>query len=48
MRLRQAFVALRAAVRQVGMAGTADQADRARELLDETRKRIYSILAEEG
>jgi DNA-binding PadR family transcriptional regulator len=48
MRLRQSFVALRAAVRQVGMAGTADQADRARELLDETRKRIYSILAEEG
>ncbi len=48
LRLRQAFLALRAAVLQVGMAGSADQATAARELLDETRKRIYSILAEAG
>ena len=47
LRLRQAFVALRAAVLQVGMAGSAEQAERARDLLDETRKKVYAILAED-
>jgi len=46
LRLRQAFVALRAAVLQVGMAGSAEQAERARDLLDETRKKVYALLAE--
>ena len=47
IRLREAFFALRAAILQVGTAGSEDQATRARELLDETRKRIYAILAED-
>jgi DNA-binding PadR family transcriptional regulator len=47
LRLRRAFVALRAAVLQVGMAGSAEQAERAQELLDETRKKVYAILAED-
>ena len=48
VRLRDAFLALRAAVRQVGMAGSKDQAERARDLLEETRKKVYAILAEDG
>ena len=48
LRLRQAFVALRAAVLQVGLAGSADQAARTRDLLEETRKKVYAILAEDG
>ena len=48
LRLRQAFVALRAAVLQVGMAGSAEQAERARDLLDETRKKVYALLAEDA
>lgn len=48
IRLREAFIALRAAVLQVGMAGSTDQAERARDLLEETRKRVYAILAEGG
>jgi DNA-binding PadR family transcriptional regulator len=48
VRLRDAFVALRAAVRQVGLAGSADQAERARDLLEDTRKKVYAILAEDG
>ena len=47
IRLREAFFALRAAVLQVGTAGSEEQAARARDLLDETRKRIYAILAED-
>jgi hypothetical protein len=35
-------------VLQVGTAGSEDQAVRARELLDETRKRLYAILAEDA
>lgn len=46
IRLRAAFIALRAAILQVGMAGTGEQAARARDLLDETRKKVYAILAE--
>ncbi len=48
VRLREAFFALRAAVLQVGSAGTEDQAARTRELLDATRKRVYAILAEDA
>ncbi|HZI92518.1 MAG TPA: PadR family transcriptional regulator [Thermoleophilaceae bacterium] len=48
IRLREAFFALRAAVLQVGGAGSEEQAARARDLLDETRKRIYAILAEDA
>jgi DNA-binding PadR family transcriptional regulator len=46
IRLRQSFHQLRAAARQVADAGNEDQATRVRELLDETRRRIYAILAE--
>ena len=48
VRLREAFLALMAAVRQVGMAGSKDQAERARDLLEQTRKKVYAILAEDG
>lgn len=48
IRLREAFVALRAAVLQVGIAGSTDQAERARDLLEETRKKVYAILAEDA
>lgn len=48
VRLRDAFHALRAAVKQVGMAGSQDQAERARDLLEETRKKVYAILAEDS
>jgi len=48
VRLRDAFLALRAAILQVGMAGTKEQAARARDLLEETRKKVYAILAEDG
>ncbi len=47
LNLREAFVALRAAVLQVGMAGSKEQAEQARDLLDETRKKVYAILAED-
>ena len=46
LNLRRAFVALRAAVLQVGLAGSPEQAERARELLDETRKKVYALLAD--
>jgi DNA-binding PadR family transcriptional regulator len=46
IRLRQSFHQLRAAARQVAEAGTEDQATRVRELLDETRRKIYAVLAE--
>ena len=48
VRLRAAFLALRAAILQVGTAGTGEQAARARDLLDETRKKVYAILAEDA
>ena len=34
------------ALRQVGFAGTRDQRARALEVLDETRRKLYAILAE--
>jgi DNA-binding PadR family transcriptional regulator len=45
MALRDAGFQLGAAVMQVARAGSDDQAARARELLDEARRRIYEILA---
>jgi DNA-binding PadR family transcriptional regulator len=46
-RLRVAAVQLGAAAMQVGNAGSEDQISRAADLLTETRRRIYAILAEE-
>jgi DNA-binding PadR family transcriptional regulator len=46
IQLRRSFHQLRAAARQVAEAGDEDQATRVRELLDETRRQIYAILAE--
>lgn len=47
MALREAGFQLGAAVMQVARAGSDDQAARAREVLDEARRRIYEILAGE-
>ena len=44
--LRNAAFQLGAAARQVSGAGSADQVARAKEILDEARKKIYGILAE--
>ncbi len=46
-RLRLAAFQLGAAAMQVGRAGSEDQIERAAELLTETRRRVYAILAEE-
>jgi DNA-binding PadR family transcriptional regulator len=46
IRLHKSFFALRAAVRQVVAAGNEAQASQVRELLDETRRKVYGILAE--
>jgi DNA-binding PadR family transcriptional regulator len=46
IRLRQSFHQLRAAARQVADTANEDQATRVRELFDETRRKIYAILAE--
>jgi DNA-binding PadR family transcriptional regulator len=46
IRLRRSFLQLRAAVLQVARAGSEDEAERVGELLDETRRRVYAILAE--
>ena len=45
--LRTAYLQLGAAARQVADAGTADQQEAARALLDGARKAIYGILAED-
>jgi len=45
--LRESFLALRAAVLQVGRAGSEDQRTRARDALDAARKQVYGILAED-
>jgi hypothetical protein len=47
MALREAGFQLGAAVMQVARAGSDEQAARAREVLDEARRRIYEILAGE-
>ena len=46
-RLRVAAVQLGAAAMQVGQAGSEDQISRTADVLTETRRRIYAILAEE-
>jgi DNA-binding PadR family transcriptional regulator len=48
IRLRESFWALRAAVQQVGGAGSVEQASQVRDLLDETRRKVYAILAEDA
>ena len=45
IRLRESFIQLRAAVLQVGETGSAEQAQEVRELLDETRRKVYAVLA---
>jgi DNA-binding PadR family transcriptional regulator len=47
LKLRQSYFQLRAAVRQVAAAGSKDQEARVGELLDETRKQVYAVLAED-
>jgi DNA-binding PadR family transcriptional regulator len=46
--LRESVGKLFAAVRQVGQAGNEDQRKQVTELLDETRRKVYAILAEES
>ncbi len=46
LNLRRAIHGLGAAVRQVGSDGTAQQVDKTLEILTESRKRIYTLLAE--
>jgi DNA-binding PadR family transcriptional regulator len=45
--LRESIGKLFAAVRQVGQAGDEDQRKQVTELLDETRRKVYAILAED-
>jgi DNA-binding PadR family transcriptional regulator len=45
--LRESVGKLFAAVRQVGQAGDEDQRKQVTELLDETRRKVYAILAED-
>jgi DNA-binding PadR family transcriptional regulator len=45
--LRHSVGKLFAAVKQVGQAGDEDQRKQVTELLDETRRKVYAILAEE-
>jgi DNA-binding PadR family transcriptional regulator len=45
-KLRGATMQLLAAVKQVGMAGSQEQIDKALEILAEARKRVYGLLAE--
>jgi DNA-binding PadR family transcriptional regulator len=45
--LRNSVGKLFAAVKQVGQAGDEDQRKQVTELLDETRRKVYAILAEE-
>jgi DNA-binding PadR family transcriptional regulator len=46
--LRNSVGKLIAAVRQVGQAGDEDQRKQVTELLDETRRKVYAILADHG
>jgi DNA-binding PadR family transcriptional regulator len=45
--LRESVGKLFAAVRQVGQTGNEDQRKQVTELLDETRRKVYAVLAEE-
>ena len=44
--LRQAAMALAGAVKQVAVSGTADDAEKALEILRDARKRVYALLAD--
>jgi hypothetical protein len=46
--LREVGIGVAAAVVQVAQAGSDDQIARAREILLDTRKRLYGLLAEDG
>jgi DNA-binding PadR family transcriptional regulator len=46
LQLKDAVGQLIQAVRAIGQSGTEDQQKQVRELLDDTRRKIYSILAE--
>lgn len=48
VRLRETAAQLMGAVIQIGQAGTAEQRAEATTLLDETRRRLYGILAAEA
>lgn len=48
MALRETGFELGAAVFQVARAGTEEQVAKAREILEETRRRIYELLAGEA
>lgn len=48
VQLRETAAQLMGAVIQIGQAGTAEQRAEARTLLDETRRRLYGILAAEA
>ena len=48
MHLADSMKKLHHAIRQAFVAGDAGQQKRIRELLDETRRKLYAILAEEG
>jgi DNA-binding PadR family transcriptional regulator len=48
MSLFEGMAALGAATQQVARLGSADQAERARAVLDDARRALYLILAEEG
>ena len=47
-KLRDAVFQTMAAVKQVGMAGTADQKSRAVDVLTEARRKLYAILSEDA
>jgi len=47
LRLRHSIGNLLVAVKQVGQAGDESQRQQVTELLDETRRKVYAILAEE-
>ncbi len=47
MQLRHSIGNLLIAVKQVGQAGTDEQQAQVRDILDETRRKVYAILAEE-
>lgn len=46
--LRDAAFQLGAAVMQVGRVGNTDQAEKVRDLLQETRRRVYAVLSEDA
>jgi DNA-binding PadR family transcriptional regulator len=47
LKVRQAFVQLIGAFKQIASSGTPEQMERAIEIITEARKKIYAILAEE-